>query len=92
MIMSGQNLDATPRMKFFWQELMKLLQRTKMGRGYHPQIIRFALSLHGKSPSAYREFQESGAYSPPVKEFCGTIRTILSLKQVSAKKTWKACV
>ena len=27
-----------------------------------------------------------------VKEFCGTIRTILSQKQVSAKKTWKACV
>ena len=48
-------------MKFFWPEQMKLLQRTKMGRRYHPQIIRFALSLHGKSPSAYRELQESGA-------------------------------
>ena len=44
----GQNLEATPHMKFFWQEQMKLLQANKMGRRYHPQIIRFALSLHGK--------------------------------------------
>jgi hypothetical protein len=54
-IMAGQNLEATPHMKFFWQEQMKLLQAKKMGRRYHPQIIRFALSLHGKSTSAYRE-------------------------------------
>ena len=59
MIMSGQNLDATSHMKFFWQEQMKLLQRTQMGRRYHLQIIRFALTLHGTSPSAYRELQES---------------------------------
>ena len=31
-----------------------------MGRRYHPQVIRFALSLHGKSPSAYRELRDSG--------------------------------
>ena len=61
MIMGGQSLEATPHMKFFWQEQMKLLQSAKLGRRYHPQIIRFALSLHGKSPSAYRELQDSGA-------------------------------
>ena len=54
-IMGGQTLEATPHMKFFCQEQMKLLQSAKMGRRYHPQVIRFALSLHGKSPSAYRE-------------------------------------
>ena len=54
-IMGGQNLEATPHMKFFWEQQMKLLQTKKMGRRYHPQVIRFALSLHGKSPSAYRE-------------------------------------
>ena len=64
MIMSGQNLDAMPHMKFFWQEQMKLLQRTKMGRRYHPKIIRFALSLHGKSPSAYRVTRKWRPYSP----------------------------
>ena len=64
-IMAGQNLEATPHMKFFWQEQMKLLQFKKMGRRYHPQIIRFALSLHGKSPSAYRELRDSGALILP---------------------------
>ena len=64
-IIAGQNLEATPHMKFFWQEQMKLLQAKKMGRRYHPQIIRFALSLHGKSPSAYRELRDSGALILP---------------------------
>ncbi len=53
-IMAGKNLDDNPHMKFFWDQQMKLLQSTKMGRRYHPQVIRFALSLHAKSASAYR--------------------------------------
>ena len=64
-IMGGQSLEATPHMKFFWQEQMKLLQSAKMGRRYHPQVIRFALSTHSKSPSAYRELQDSGALILP---------------------------
>ncbi len=64
-IMSGQNLEATPHMKFFWQQQMVLLQSKKMGRRYHPQVIRFALSIHGKSPAAYRELRESGALVLP---------------------------
>ena len=64
-IMDGQNLNGTPHIKFFWEEQMKLLQSTSCGRRYHPQIIRFALSLHGKSPSAYRELRESGAFVLP---------------------------
>ena len=64
-IMDGQNLNATPHMKFFWEEQMKVLQSTSCGRRYHPQIIRLALSLHGKSPSAYRELRESGALVLP---------------------------
>jgi hypothetical protein len=54
-IMNGQNLEATPHMKLFWQEQMKLLQSSSSGRRYQPQIIRFDLSVHGKSPFAYRE-------------------------------------
>ncbi len=66
-IMGGQNMETTctPHMKFFWQEQIKLLQAKKMGRRYHPQIIRFALSLHGKSASAYRELRDSGALILP---------------------------
>ena len=63
--MAGQNLEATPHMKFFWEQQMALLQSKKMGRRYHPQVIRFALSIHGKSPSAYRELQDSGALILP---------------------------
>jgi hypothetical protein len=29
-IMGGQSLEATPHMKFFWQEQMKLLQSAKI--------------------------------------------------------------
>ena len=64
-IMSGQNLDSTPHMKFFWEQQMRLLRVGKMGRRYHPQVIRFALSIHCKSPSAYRELRESGALILP---------------------------
>ena len=45
-IMGGRTLDATPHMKFFWEEQMNLLQSAKMGRRYHPQVMHFALSLH----------------------------------------------
>ena len=41
-IMSGQNLESTPHMKFFWEQQMHLLQTKKMARRYHPQLIRFA--------------------------------------------------
>ncbi len=64
-IMGGQNLEATPHMKFFWEQQMALLQSKKMGRRYHPQVIRFALSIHGKSPSAYRELRDSGVLVLP---------------------------
>lgn len=59
--MAGKNLEENPHMKFFWM----LLQTGKICRRYHPQIIRFALSLHAKSPSAYGELQESGALILP---------------------------
>ena len=64
-IMGGQNFEATPHMKFFWEQQLKLLKSDKFGRRYHPQIIRFALSLHGKSPAAYHELQDSGALILP---------------------------
>ncbi|XP_028412485.1 uncharacterized protein LOC114535319 [Dendronephthya gigantea] len=36
-----------------------------MGRRYHPQVIRFALSIYGKSPSAYGKLRDSGALVLP---------------------------
>ena len=64
-IVDGRNLEENPHMKFFWEQRMKLLQTTKIGGRYHPQIIQFALSLHAKSASAYRELQDSGALILP---------------------------
>ncbi len=64
-IMSGQNLESTPHMQLFWEQQMHLMRSTKMGRRYHPQMIRFALSIHCKSPSAYRELRDSGALTLP---------------------------
>ena len=52
-IMSRQNLDSTPHMKFFWEQQIHLVKTKKMGRRYHSQMIRFALPIHCKSPSVY---------------------------------------
>ena len=64
-IMSGQNLESTPHMQLFWEQQMHLMRSTKMGRRYHSQMIRFALSIHCKSPSAYKELRDSGALTLP---------------------------
>ena len=63
-IMSGQNLDSTPHLKFFWEQQIHLVKTKKMGHRYHPQMIRFALSIHCKCP-AYRELRDSGALILP---------------------------
>ena len=67
-------------MKFFWQEQIKLLQSTKMGRRYHPQIIRFALSIHSKSPSAYRELRDGGALVLPSERVLRDYKNYFKLK------------
>ena len=64
-IMGGQNLETTPHMKFFWEQQVRLRQANKFGRRFHPQVIRFALSIHAKSASAYRELRDSGALILP---------------------------
>ena len=64
-IMGGQNLEITPHMKFFWEQQVRLRQANKFGRRFHPQVIRFALSIHAKSASAYRELRDSGALILP---------------------------
>ena len=51
-IVAGKNLEGTSHMTFFREQQVKILQSSKMGRRYHHQVIRFALSLHAKSTSA----------------------------------------
>ena len=90
-IMSAQNLEVTPHMKFFWQEQIKLLQSSSCGRRYHPQIIRFALSVHGKSPSAYRELRNSSALVLPSERVLRIIKTTSPRKLESTKKMLMNC-
>ena len=52
--------DVSPHMKVFWEQQRKLLARPKFGRRYHPHVIRFCLSIHAKTPAAYRELRDSG--------------------------------
>ena len=56
---SGEN-EVTPQMRIFWEQQRKLLATPKLGRRYHPHVIRFCLSIHAKSPAAYRELRNSG--------------------------------
>ena len=56
----SDNLDKQnihPFMKRFWQEQQKYLSSSKTGIRYHPMIIRYALNLAAKSPSAYEEIR-----------------------------------
>ena len=89
--MSAQNLEVTPHIKFFWQEQIKLLPSSSSGQRYHPQIIQFALSIHGKSPSAYRELRDSGALVLPSERVLQDLKTISPLKLESTMKMLMNC-
>ena len=64
-ILGNTDLKRTPHMDFFWQQQKKLLSSPKFGRRYHPHLIRFCLSVHAKSPAAYRELASSGVLVLP---------------------------
>ncbi len=64
-IMGSTDLKQTPHMEHFWKQQKKLLASPKFGRRYHPHLIRFCLSVHAKSPSAYRELATSGVFVLP---------------------------
>ena len=57
-ILGKNSLECSPHMKLFWEEQKKHCAVSPKGRRYHPQFVRFCLSLHAKSSSAYRELQE----------------------------------
>ena len=78
--MSGQNLEATPHMKFFWEQQINLFKSEKFGRRYHPEIIRFDLSLHATSPAAYRQITESKALILPSERVLRDYKTYFKPK------------
>ena len=62
-ILKSSDLKSSPHL--FWQRQKKLLASPNFGRRYDPHLIRFCLSLHSKSPSAYRELATSGVLILP---------------------------
>ena len=65
-IMSNtSSYKITPFMNLFWQEQKKMSSANSSAVRYHPMIIRFCLSLHSKSRSAYEEIRNSGILTLP---------------------------
>ena len=57
-IISKHSVECSPHMKLFWEQQKKHFTANPKGRRYHPQFVRFCLSLHAKSSSAYKELQD----------------------------------
>ena len=59
-ILANNSGEISPHMRVLWEQQRKLLSSPKFGRRYHPHVIRFCLSLHAKSPAAYKELKDYG--------------------------------
>ena len=51
--------------KLFWQEQKKSFQKNPKAVRWHPMMIRFALHIHLRSPSAYKALRESNVVKLP---------------------------
>lgn len=51
--------------KLFWQQQKKAFQKNSKGIRWHPMMIRFALHVHLRSPSAYNALRESNVIKLP---------------------------
>ena len=59
-ILADSGEEVTPHMKVFREQQRRLVAMPKFGRRYYPHVIQFCLSIHAKSPAAYRELRDSG--------------------------------
>lgn len=62
------NLASVEKNSFadlFWKEQVKSFSRSSTGIRWHPMMIRFALHLHLRSPSAYNALRESKVIKLP---------------------------
>ena len=79
-ILADAGDEVTPHMRVFWEQQRKLLASPKFGRRYHPHIIRFCLSIHAKSPAAYREIRDSGILILPSEKTLRDYRNFFTPK------------
>ena len=83
----AENLDqATPFMKFFWDQQQKIFSSQKQALCYHPIIIRFSLSLAVKSASAYDQLRDSKSLILPSKRTLRDYKNIIRPKAGFNKK------
>ncbi|XP_078486472.1 uncharacterized protein LOC144744955 [Ciona intestinalis] len=64
--------------KLFWEEQIKLNGSKTKGERYHPEIIKFCLSLATKSKSCYEELRESGLLRLPSSRTLNDYRNLYS--------------
>ena len=64
-ILSQSDRKMTPFISLFWEQQVRMHKGTPNGYRYHPQIIRFFLSLAIKSPAFYNELRDSGVLVMP---------------------------
>ena len=73
-ILADSGEEVTPHIKVSWEQQRRLVAMPKFGRRYHPRVIRFCLSIHAKSPAAYRELRDSGILVLPsertLRDYC----------------------
>ncbi|XP_065059620.1 uncharacterized protein LOC135687093 [Rhopilema esculentum] len=60
-----QELPEDSFEKLFWEQQQKAFQSDPTGTRWHPMMIRFALHIHLRSPSAYKALKESGVIKLP---------------------------
>lgn len=64
-IMKNAGENITPFMRMFWDQQTELRGVSAHARKYHPMLIRFCLSLHAKSATAYEELRSSNIMTLP---------------------------
>ena len=79
-IFGKNSTEVSPHMQVFWEQQRKLLASPKFGRRYHPHVIRFCLSLHAKSPAAYKELRDSGVLVLPSQRTLRDYRNLFKPK------------
>ena len=79
-ILADSGEEFTPHMKVFWEQQRRLVAMPKFGRRYHPHVIRFCLSIHAKSPAAYRELRDLGILVLPSERTLRDYRNFFKLR------------
>ena len=88
-ILANNTTRLSPHLKVFWEQQRTLLATPKFGRRYHPHVARFYVSLHDKSPAAYKELRDSGVLVLPSQRTLRDYRNFSSRDQDLIQRTLK---